>query len=116
MLILDQGLNLQNLENNIGNLNLGTGSTSNFNTRIDGSQGNKVDHLTRENGAHVNFGKNMDVVDKGTVIAQGGVGNVEGIIKSGLKDTDTTAKLAGGLVDSVADVIGIFNGKKLLLI
>ena len=79
---IHENLQLQNLDNVIDNLNLLDGSNTQFNSAVDGSDGNQVNEITRQSGAQVGFGDNIGVVDKNEVLIKAGVGNVNGIGKS----------------------------------
>ena len=109
-------LQLQNLDNVVDRLNLEKGSSSNFNSRVNGSDGNQVNHITRQQGAHVGFGDDLRQKDKASVLAKTGLGNVNGIektIKHG--DIKGTTKLLGGLFDTGMDGYKVGIGKKLQL-
>ena len=109
---------MQNLKNEINNLNLGDDTKTNFNTKIDGSTGTKIDNIVRRNGAKVNFGKNLGMDDKETILVNAGVGTAKKMWdeRKDLKGGKETKSLVGGLVKTVGEGLKVLFGRKVLIL
>ena len=117
--LTDGGLNLQNLKNEIHDLSLGDKTKTNFNTKIDGSTGTKIDNIVRRNGAKVNFGKKLGMDDKETILVKAGVGTAKKMWderKDLGKDKKETKSLVGGLVKTGAEAVKVLFGRKLVIL
>ena len=115
----DGGLNLQNLKNHVHDLSLGDNTKTNFNTKIDGSTGTKIDNIVRRNGAKVNFGKKLGMDDKETILVKAGVGTAKKMWderKDLGKDKKETKSLVGGLVKTGAEAVKVLFGRKLVIL